>query len=179
MNRRLEKSLIEVWRKTKLAVFLPFFFGVQGCKIYSFSGASIPADIKTFTIEIFENKAPNAPASYNQTLTDNLKLKLVSEASLRQETYNGDVHFKGAVTSYAVAALAPTAQIQTGVNRLTITVQVDYQNIHDEKDKWSKSFSRYAEFPSTSLLMNVQDDLIVQINKQLVDDIFNEAFAKW
>ena len=161
------------------ALFLPFLFGIHGCKIYSFSGASIPPDVKTFTIDIFETKAQNAPASYGQTLTDNLKLKLVTEASLRQETYNGDVHFKGSVTSYTVAALAPTAQIQTGVNRLTITVQVDYQNAHDEKDKWTKSFSRYAEFPSTSLLTNVQDDLITNINKQLVDDIFNEAFAKW
>lgn len=153
--------------------------GINSCKIYSFSGANIPSDIKTFTIDIFENKAPNAPVYYNQTLTDNLKLKLVSEASLRQETVGGDVSFKGAVTTYTVSALAPTAQIQTGVNRLTISVHVDYQNVHDEKDKWSENFSRYAEFPATELLNNREGQLIEEINKQLVDDIFNRAFVKW
>ncbi len=150
-----------------------------GCKIYSFTGANIAADIKTVTVEIFENRAPNAPASYNQTLTDQLKLKLVSEASLKQVSNGGDVSFKGHIVSYGVVALAPTAQIQTGVNRLSITVHVDFINTKDEKDKWSKDFIRFAEFPATELLSSREGQLINEINKQFIDDIFNEAFAKW
>lgn len=167
-------------KKTEiLGLIIVLLYSVQSCKIYSFSGASIPSDIKTFTIDIFENKAPNAPVYFNQLLTDKLKLKLVSEASLRQENVGGDITMKGVVSSYMVAAFAPTAQVQTGVNRLTITVRVDYVNSKDEKDKWSENFTRYAEFPATELLTNREGQLIEEINKQLVDDIFNRAFVKW
>lgn len=170
-------------RKIKIgilsAIISVFIFTLGGCKIYSFTGANIAADIKTVTVEIFENRAPNAPASYNQTLTDQLKLKLVSEASLKQVSTDGDVGFKGHIVSYGVVALAPTAQIQTGVNRLSITVHVDYINTKDEKDKWSKDFTRFAEFPATELLSSREGQLINEINKQFIDDIFNEAFAKW
>jgi|JI6StandDraft_1071083.scaffolds.fasta_scaffold27274_3 hypothetical protein len=150
-----------------------------GCKIYSFTGANVSPDIKTVTVEIFENRAPNGPASYNQTVTDQLKLKLVTEASLKQVTSGGDLVFKGYVVSYGVVALAPTAQVQTGVNRLNITVHVDYQNTKDEKDKWSKDFTRFAEFPATEILSSRENQLITEINKQLIDDIFNEALVKW
>ncbi len=161
------------------AILLVFSIHLQSCKIYSFSGANISSDIKTVTVDIFENKAPNAPVYYNQTLTDKLKFKLVSEANLRQVTAGGDVYFKGSVVSYSVAALAPTAQTRTGVNRLNITVHVDFVNNKDAKDKWSENFTRYAEFPATELLNNREGQLIEEINKQLIDDIFNRAFVKW
>ena len=152
---------------------------ISGCKIYSFTGANISPDIKTVTVDIFENRAPNAPASYNQTITDKLKVKLVSEANLRQATFGGDLQFKGFVSSYGVAAFSPTAQIQAGVNRLTITVHVDFVNTKDEADKWSKDFTRFAEFPSNELLSNKESQLIEEVNKQLIDDIFNAALVKW
>ncbi len=153
--------------------------GLYGCKIYSFTGANISSDIKTVTVELFENRAPNAPASLNQTFTDKIKLKLVSEANLKQINVGGDLLFKGFITSYGVAAFAPTAQVQTGVNRLTITVHVDYLNNIDPTDKWNKDFTRFAEFPATELLSNREDQLIEEINKQLIDDIFNAALVKW
>jgi hypothetical protein len=168
---------VQIW--TLGIVFCALAFTLGGCKIYSFTGANISSDIKTVTVEIFENRAPNAPASYNQTLTDQLKLKLVSEASLKQVSNQGDVVFKGYVVSYGVVALAPTAQVQTGVNRLSITVHVDFVNTKDEKDKWSKDFTRFAEFPATELLSSRENQLITEINKQFIDDIFNDAFAKW
>jgi hypothetical protein len=73
---------------------------IGGCKVYSFTGASLPADVKTVTVEQIRNSANNGPALLNQTITDALKNKLVTEASLRQVTYDGDLVFKGAVTGF-------------------------------------------------------------------------------
>ncbi len=153
----------------------------SGCKVYSFTGASLPADVKTVTVEQLRNSANNAPALLNQTMTDALKNKLITEASLRQVTYDGDVVFKGAVTGYSFSAQAPTAQLQSGVNRLTITVQISYENKKYPKDSWKQpeSFSRYADAPGSANLSDVQDALINDIVKQIMDDIFNKAFVKW
>ena len=153
----------------------------SGCKVYSFTGASLPADVKTVTVEQLRNSANNAPALLNQTITDALKNKLITEASLRQVTYDGDVVFKGAITGFSFSAQAPTAQLQSGVNRLTITIQVSYENKKYPKDSWKQpeSFSRYADAPGTANLSDVQDALVNDIVKQLMDDVFNKAFVKW
>jgi hypothetical protein len=155
--------------------------GTSGCKVYSFTGASLPADVKTVTVEQLRNSASNAPALINQTMTDALKTKLITEARLTQVTYDGDVVFKGAVTAYSFTPVAPTGQVQSAVNRLTITVQISYENKKYPKDSWKQpeSFSRYADAPGTSNLADVQDALVTDIVKQIMDDIFNKAFVKW
>jgi hypothetical protein len=154
---------------------------LSGCKVYSFTGASVPADVKTFTVEQIRNVASNAPASLNQTITDKLKQKFVTEASLTQVSYDGDLVFKGNVTSYSFSSQAPTAQVQSGVNRLTITIQISYENKKYPKDSWKspETFSRYADVPGSQNLNDVQDALINDIVTQLIDDIFNKALVKW
>lgn len=150
-----------------------------GCKVYSFNGANIPPDIKSFTVELFQNRANNGPASLPQSLTDALKLKFQTEANLRQLANDGDVKFTGTIVGYAFTNEAPVAGATSGLNKLTITIQVEYENTHDEKDKWTETFSRYAQFSSTENISSVEDQLIVEINRQLVDDIFQKAFVKW
>ena len=171
------------WEGRGIVLFLLFvlFTGISGCKVYSFTGASLPADVKTVSVEQLRNSASNAPALLNQTITEALKNKLITEASLRQVTYDADVVFKGSVTGYSFSAQAPTAQLQSGVNRLTITVQISYENKKYPKDSWKQpeTFSRYADAPGSANLNDVQDALINDIVKQLMDDIFNRAFVKW
>ena len=154
---------------------------LSGCKVYSFTGASLPADVRTVTVDQIRNAANNGPALLNQTITDALKNKLITEASLRQVTFDGDLIFKGTITGYSYSAQAPTAQLQSGVNRLTITVQISFENKKYPKDSWKQpeTFSRYADAPGSANLSEVQDGLITDIVKQLMDDIFNKAFVKW
>lgn len=162
-----------------IAVSILLSVSLAACKIYSFTGANLSPNVKSVTIDLLDNRAASAPASYAQIFTEKLKLKMVTEANLKQVNADGDLHFSGYVTSYSVSALAPTAQVQTGVNRLNITVHIDFVNATDEKDKWGQEFTRYAEFPATELLSNRESQLIEEINKQLVDDIFNKALVKW
>ena len=73
----------------------------------------------------------------------------------------------------------PTANQTTAINRLTITVKIEYVNRNNEKENWSRNFSRYDDYENTKNLSEVEDDLVKNINSQLVEDIFNEAFTKW
>jgi len=184
--RRLLKSLSfgEGFRVRSLCACVLLFLliaSISGCKVYSFTGASLPADIKTVQIDQFRNAASNGPALLNQTITDALKTKLITEANLRQVTYDGDVVFKGSLTGYSYSAQAPTAQLQSGVNRLTITISITYENKKYPKDSWKQPvlFSRYSDAPGNQNLSDVEPALITDIVKQLMDDVFNKAFVKW
>lgn len=152
---------------------------LAGCKVYSFTGASLPPGVNSFSVQLFENRANNGPASLPQTFTDRLKLKMQTEANLRLAASDGDLQFKGSITGYTFTSEAPIAGTTSGLNKLTITVQVDYVNTKDEKDKWSQSFSRYAQFAASENIPSIEDRLITDINNQLVDDIFQKALVKW
>lgn len=164
----------------RYAIFILFVAIIlQGCKIYSFSGANVPSDIKTVQIDMFLNRSGNGPALLSQTFTDQLKNKFIVEANLKQVSTDGDLHFKGYISGFTYSSIAPTSGVSSSLNRLTITVNVEFQNNKDEKDKWTQSFTRFAEVPSTEDLFSVENRLIEEINKQLVDDIFLKALVKW
>lgn len=148
-----------------------------GC--YSFKDASFDPNIKTFTVQFFENQAPNANPSISQTFTEDLKSKILRESNLTLRDAQGDVEFQGAITGYDVKPIAAQAGETSAQNRLTITVSVDFQNRVNDKDNWNSSFSRYADFDSNVNFSSIEDELVSEVFDQLLDDIFRRAFVNW
>lgn len=155
------------------------FTTFQGCKVYSFTGANIPSDIHTFSVELFQNRASNGPASLSQLFTDKLKFKMQTEGNLKQVANDGDLQFSGAITGYTFTSDAPVAGATSALNKLTITVQVHYVNTKNEKDNWVENFPRFAQYSAGENVSVVEERLINEINTQLVDDIFQKALVKW
>ncbi|MFN8323868.1 MAG: LptE family protein [Chitinophagales bacterium] len=162
-----------------LLVFSMCCIGLPSCKVYSFTGANIPTDIKTVSVELFQNRTGNGPASLSQAFTDKLKFKMQTEANLKQVASDGDLQFSGSISGYNFSSDAPIAGATSGLNKLTLTVQVQYVNSKNDKENWTENFSRYAQYSSGEDLSAVEDRLINEINTQLVDDIFQKALVKW
>lgn len=150
-----------------------------GCGIYSFTGASIDPNVKTFTVHPFVNQAPIVVATLANSMTEALRFKFVTSTNLKQVDNSGDLEFQAVITGYQVSPVAPQANEVAAVNRLSITVSVDYVNHQNEKQSWNSTFTRYADYDSNKDLSVVQDQLIKDINEQLVDDVFNKAVVNW
>jgi len=157
-------------------LFLPL---LQGCGIYSFSGASIPPTAKTMTIIQFDNTAPVVAPTLAQALSDRMRSKFLAETGLQLLESEGDLVFEGNIQEYQVAPAAVSGAEQTTINRLTIGVKVIYSSKIDPNQDWETTFRRYADFPANTDLSSVEDQLIQEIVGQLVDDIFNKAFVNW
>jgi len=152
---------------------------MQACKIYSFTGASVPPEAKTVSVKFFPNQAPIVKPTLSQTFTEKLRDKMVSQTGLLLVDGSGDLHFEGRITDYNIAATAIQANEAAALNRLTITVEVVFENRFAESQSFETRFSRYADFDSKSSLSAVEDMLIEEINEALVDDIFNRAIVNW
>lgn len=146
---------------------------------YSFSGASIPPEAKTVSVQYFQNNASLAPPTLSQTFTEALRDKLSSQTRLGLVNKEGDLAFEGSVTSYTTAPIAIQSTDQAALNRLTITVNVKYTCSFDEKKNFEQSFSRFSDYPSTKSLTAVENELITDINQQIVQDIFNRTLNDW
>ena len=161
-----------------LLLLLQFVF--SSCKMgYSFSGASISPDVKTVAIQTFRNNASLAPPTISQTFTEALKDIFTSQTKLGVVKRDGDINLEGEITNYLTAPVAIQSNDQAARTRLTITINVRFTNIKDEKQNFETTFSRYTDYPSTQSLPAVQEQLIQQINEQLVQDVFNRSMVNW
>lgn len=157
---------------------------IVGCVLlfsscYSFRSSLVDAELKTYYVENFKVTAYNAPATINQTFAEALKDKIARESSLKYNEENPDIEFTGTIQSYNVTGVAPQPNEQTAFNRLTISVNIDYINHLDNKKDWVKSFSHFEDFASTENLLDKQEELIDVIFKQILEDVFNQAFNNW
>ena len=157
--------------------------GFQACKIsYSFTGAAIASNVKTFSVEYFPNRArlvnPNLSQEFVQG-TYGLENKIIKQTSLNQVPENGDLEFSGQITGYDVQPMNIQEGDLAAQNRLTIRVKVKFVNNKEHEKDWEKEFSAYEDFDSNRSLSDVEGELIVEIVKKLTEDIFNASVADW
>jgi hypothetical protein len=175
-----KKYITNVAAKTNAVLCLLSFIFLSSCKIhYSLSGASIPPEAKTVSVQYFQNNASFAPPTYSQLFTEALRDKLSSQTRLGLINKAGDLAFEGSVTGYATSPIAIQSTDQAALNRLTITVNVKYACSFDEKKNFEQSFSRFADYSSSQSLSSVEEGLMKEINDQLAQDIFNKALNDW
>jgi hypothetical protein len=110
------KLKINTWIFSGLLLAIVAF---QSCGFYSFSGTSIPQEVKTFSVSYFENNAPINSPLLSQTITEGLKQKFISETNLSIEEQNGDFDFSGEITSFTVTPVSAQSTDNAQLNRLT------------------------------------------------------------
>lgn len=151
----------------------------SSCGIYSFTGASIPAEAKTISVGYFRNRAPSVQPTLSSVFTDRLKEYLSNQSNLPIVDGFADLQFSGTITGYSVTPQSIQSNDQAALNRLTITVQVKYVNRFDDKFSFTQSFSRYRDYDAKLSLSSVESGLIEEITEELVDDIYQRAFVNW
>lgn len=153
---------------------------LSSCGIYSFSGTSIQPDVNTITINFFEYKALKVNPTLSNEMTESLRSRFRRMTRLEQVETDGDMEITGEITGYEVRASAVTADEVAAQNRLTVTVNVSFQDrLHPEEDFDNKSFSSYADYDSTNSLDAVESTLCTEIVEKIVEDIFNATVAQW
>lgn len=166
-------------KKNFILVFL--VAALSSCS-YSFGGASIPKEMKTATVRVFENTAPLVVPTLSNQFTEAVKTRIRNQTSLSITPTDGQATFEGRITGYDIkpVALQSSSTPTAGANRLTITVSVKYTNTLNTKSSFDQSFSRYYDFPLNGApIQSLLPQAIENINKQLTEDIFNRAFAQW
>jgi len=176
LNRKRVKQL----KGLLLILLITFIAGLSGCKVsYSFSGASISPQVKTLSVQYFQNRASLVQPGLSQYLTDALMDKCKSQTSLKNVNGIGDVNFEGEITDYNTRPLTVAADAQAAMNRFTISVKVKFTNSVDPDLSFEQTFARYQDYNSNIDLSQVEKELSAKIVEMIVEDIFNQAFVNW
>lgn len=170
------------WNKIyAAAVSMLMMVAVAGCRIsYKFNGSALDYTVyKTISVSQFPIRAalvyPPLQSVFENQLLDyidrNTRLQVVEQGA--------DLQLEGEITGYNLSPQAVGQDGYASQTRLTITVRVKYTDNKAEGKNVDQSFSAYQDFPSTEMLTDVQDQLIEEISKELVQLIFNATLGDW
>lgn len=154
---------------------------IVSCSIsYKFNGASIDYT-KTKTIQIVDFPirssyvwGPMGPLFNNQ-----LKDQFANHTRLQQVKRNGDLKIEGEITQYSQRNKSVSNEGYSAQTELAITVNVRFTNNVNHKEDFEKQFTATSSYETTRTLNSVQEELVTQMVKDLVDQIFNATVANW
>lgn len=163
-----------------IGLFVATLF-IVGCNVqYSFTGASISEETKTFQVNYFQNNSPLIEPGLDRDFTNSLTDLLLNQTNLDLVKSNGDIVFEGEIVDYRISPTTATANNTAAQNRLTIAVNVRFYDKNDPEAEFEQRFSFYFDYAGSAQLIGSQKDTAVsEIFERVTQDIFNAALAKW
>jgi hypothetical protein len=146
---------------------------------YSTTGASIPVEAKTFSVQYVENQARTVEPGLSQEVTDGLKDYIQSNSRLIMVRGTGDIDFEAVITGYDFKPVSIVSGDEAAQNRFTVSIKVKMTCDVKPALDFESSFSRSENFDANSDFASVKDDLTKKILELLMEDIYKRAFVNW
>ncbi|QZE14263.1 hypothetical protein K4L44_17405 [Halosquirtibacter laminarini] len=156
----------------------------SSCKIgYSFTGASLSPDIKTFFVDYFPNRARIVNPQLSQQFQDKLTDKFSNELGLTSQRSSGDIEFTGQIVQYETRPLGIETTSDgrdiAGQSRFTIGVRVKFVNTQDHEKDFNQTFTAYEDYSANQSFASIESEYVGVILDKIITDIFNKSAANW
>ncbi len=165
----------------KIFFLILFMAFMNACSIsYKFNGASINYDkVKTITIETFPIKSAYVYAPLGTVFNDQLQTIYMTQTRLQLVPRNGDLNISGEIVGYDQLNQAVKADGYSSETQLKVTVNVRFVNNTNHAEDFERQFSAFRNYDSSLPLSTVQDGLIDEMVKEIIEQIFNATVANW
>lgn len=170
-----------LWKKVSMAMGMIVL--LSACSIsYKFNGSSIDyTKIKTISIETFPNRSVGfvwgpMESMFNTALQD----IYMQQTRLQQVKRGGDLQISGEITNYDAYNKGVGSDGYSTMAELRMTVRVTFVNTKNPQENFeAQQFTSSREYDASQQLSSVQDELVSQMIKDIVDQIFNATVANW
>lgn len=149
-------------------------------KGYKFNGASIDyTQTKTIQIAEFQNRSSYVWGPMASMFNNRLRDQFADHTKLIQVKRNGDLRLEGEITQYSQRNKSISSEGHSAQTELSITVNVRFTNTKKHSEDFERQFTASATYETTQSLNAVQEELVTQMIKDIVDQIFNATVANW
>ncbi len=148
-----------------------------GC--YSFSGGSVPANLKTVSIPLVDDQSGFGEPGLREQFTTELTNLFIKDNSLEvTNRTNADAILEGAILPITDAPVQVQQNEQVSKRRITMSARFTFQDMKLRKTLWEKTFSNWGEYDSGGGLSQRQAGLQEAIRK-ITEDILLETVSGW
>ena len=154
---------------------------VTACTVsYRFNGASIDyTTTKTIQIDNFPIRSAYVWAPMQSIFQNRITEVYLNQTKLRQVKKNGDLQLAGEIVAFDQFNKSISSEGYSSQVQLKMTVNVRFVNNKKHTDDFERQFTATAEFDASQQLNAVQEELVTQMTKDIVDQIFNATVANW
>lgn len=172
-----------LWGPSAALLFLLFMsftlINFTGCCAYSFTGASVPAHIKTIAIPAADDRSGSGEPGLGEMLTNKLTQDFVEDNTLQiSNKTNANAVLECTITSLSDAPAVVAAGENVTSRRITINVQVVYKDLVKRKTVFDKSFSNYGDYPADGGLTERRNAIEAAV-KKIAEDILLDTVSGW
>ena len=136
-------------------------------------------DAETFSVDVFEEEASNAPAGYGISYTEFLRDYMLSRTKLNLKKSDADIEISGKIVGYQTSPAAVQSDESAALNKLEVTISVTVINNIDEKQSFKQNFRQFSNYNASQQLSAVEEELLEDINGRLSQDIINKLSSNW
>lgn len=164
--------------KAVACLLVMYTFSFATCKYSTKDTAPIPAEVKTFRVNYFENKARYINPQISPQLTERVRQKILGQTRLKQGGDDAHYQISGYLSDYSVTTTGISNQAAS-INRLNVSFHVVFKNTLDQTKDIETDISRSYDFDAQLSLQQAETQLLDNILRDLTDDIFNKIFSNW
>ena len=176
-----DRTLYRRLKQYGLLLFFLLTFVLTSCSVsYKFNGASIDyTKTKTIQIADFPIRSNYVWGPMGPIFNNQLKDQYANHTKLTQVKRNGDLKIEGEITKYDQRNKSVSAEGYSAQTELSMTVNVRFTNNVNHDEDFEQSFTATTSYETTQSLNSVQEELVTQMVKDIVDQIFNATVANW
>ena len=176
-----DRTLYRRLKQYGLLLFFLLTFVFTSCSVsYKFNGASIDyTKTKTIQIADFPIRSNYVWGPMGPIFNNQLKDQYANHTKLTQVKRNGDLKIEGEITKYEQRNKSVSAEGYSAQTELSMTVNVRFTNNVKHDEDFEQSFTATTSYETTQSLNSVQEELVTQMVKDIVDQIFNATVANW
>jgi hypothetical protein len=160
----------------KNSYYLLFILLCCQCGYYSFSGSTLPSDMKTIAIPVFEDRT--SEFGVKESITDYLIQEYTKDNTLKiADPRSADSILEGTITSIRDEAGAYDASEQVKDIKVYVSIDVKFRELKKQKILWEGQLSQWGTYEPGSA--NGRKGGIDEAVKKLVTEIVNKTIAGW
>jgi outer membrane lipopolysaccharide assembly protein LptE/RlpB len=166
-------------RSIKIAIAFTVLISLNACN-YSFTGASVPAHLKSISIPLFSDRSGSGEFDLGDQLTKKVIQNFIEDNSLSvSDRLNSDSVLDGTVVSFNDAPQVVSGGENVTTRRITLTVKVVYKDLVKKKNVFEKNFSNYGDYPATGDITVVRKTAIQTAIERISEDILLGVVSNW
>lgn len=167
--------------KKLTAILLILAVTITGCISYSFTGTSIPSNVRTIYIPFFPDRSQSGLGDLSNQLNLALVDRFVNQSrlSLSNDEESADSFVEGAIQSYNNRPFSVQGDEQANLNEVLITVRATFQFAGDDEPLWTKSFNGSATYDVIENPVDGELQAAQEALEQIARNMFNDAVSNW
>lgn len=157
-----------------------FVTAFSSCGIYSFKGNNPPEGIKTVAVPLFTDNSGFAVSGIVEKFTEVLKNKVISDNTLKLvDKTKADAVITCSIVSIKDDALVISGTENVTKRKITISVNVIFENLKKQKKIWERNYENWGEYNSSSNSFSEREAGIVIARDKIAEDILNDIISNW